>query len=166
LHVRAHQRAVGIVVLQERDKGRRYPDDLLGRDIDILYVLAIHHPHFALGPGQHQAIRQAFGHRAVAVTQNIRRSEDGFHLLVGPQGRHVVENPAAFDLPIHRRQKTILIDSGIDAQRADQPDVVAFRRLDGANPPVVADMHVADFEPGPLAIQTARAQGRKPPLVG
>ena len=34
LHVRAHQRAVGVVVLEERDQRRGDRDDLLGRDVD------------------------------------------------------------------------------------------------------------------------------------
>ena len=34
LHVRAHQRPVGVVVLEERDQRRRHRDQLLGRDVD------------------------------------------------------------------------------------------------------------------------------------
>ena len=36
LHVRAHQGAVGVVVLEERDEGRGDRDDLLGRDVHVL----------------------------------------------------------------------------------------------------------------------------------
>ena len=36
LHVRAHQRAVGVVVLEERDQRRRDRDDLLGADVHVL----------------------------------------------------------------------------------------------------------------------------------
>ena len=36
LHVRAHQGAVGVVVLQERDQRRRDRDDLLGRHVHVL----------------------------------------------------------------------------------------------------------------------------------
>ena len=36
LHVRAHQRAVGVVVLEERDQRRRHRDDLLGADVHVL----------------------------------------------------------------------------------------------------------------------------------
>ena len=44
LHVRAHQGAVGVVVLEERDQRRRDRDQLLRRDVDVVDVLA---------PGQH-----------------------------------------------------------------------------------------------------------------
>ena len=36
LHVRAHQRAVGVVVLQERDQPGGDADHLLRRDVDVL----------------------------------------------------------------------------------------------------------------------------------
>ena len=36
LHVGAHQRAVGVVVLEERDQPGRDADHLLGRDVDVL----------------------------------------------------------------------------------------------------------------------------------
>ncbi len=41
-----------------------------------------------------------------------------------------------------------------------------FRRLDRADPAVVRRVHVANLEPGALAGQAARPQGRQPPLVG
>ncbi len=39
LHVRAHQGAVGVVVLQEGDQGRGQRDQLLGRDVDVVDLL-------------------------------------------------------------------------------------------------------------------------------
>ena len=45
LHVRAHQRAVGVVVLEERDQRRGDRDELLRRDVDQVDVLR---------PGQHE----------------------------------------------------------------------------------------------------------------
>ena len=38
LHVRAHQRSVGVVVFEERDQRRRHRDDLLGRHVHQLHV--------------------------------------------------------------------------------------------------------------------------------
>jgi hypothetical protein len=40
LHVRAHQRAVGVVVLQERDQRRGNRNELLGRDVHHVDVLS------------------------------------------------------------------------------------------------------------------------------
>ena len=36
LHVRAHQRAVGVVVLQERNQAGGHGDQLLGRDVHVI----------------------------------------------------------------------------------------------------------------------------------
>ena len=41
LHVRAHQRAVGVVVLEERDQRRPDRDDLRGRHVHVLDVLRV-----------------------------------------------------------------------------------------------------------------------------
>ena len=40
LHVRSHQRAVGVVVLQERNQAGGHRDELLGADVDVLDLLA------------------------------------------------------------------------------------------------------------------------------
>ena len=66
---------------------------------------------------------------------------------------------------VRRDQEAVVVDVGVDAQRRDQADVRAFRRLDRADAAVVRDVHVADLEARPLAVQAARAQGRQPPLV-
>ena len=42
LHVRAHQRPVGVVVLEERDQAGRDADHLLGRDVDVLDLVDRH----------------------------------------------------------------------------------------------------------------------------
>ena len=66
---------------------------------------------------------------------------------------------------IGRDQEAVLVHAGVDGQAGDQADVGAFRGLDGADAAVVGNVHVADFEAGPLAVQAAGAQRRKPPLV-
>jgi hypothetical protein len=52
------------------------------------------------------------------------------------------------------------------ARRADQADVRAFRRLDRAHAAVVAEVHVADLEAGPLTAETAGAERREAATVG
>ena len=48
LHVRAHQRAVGVVVLKERDQRRGDRDKLLRRHVDRGHVLGLDQPEVAL----------------------------------------------------------------------------------------------------------------------
>ena len=86
-------------------------------------------------------------------------------LLVGPQPLDLLGELAVLDLLIGRDQEAVFVHAGVDRQAGDQADVRAFRGLDGANAAVVGNVHVADLEAGPLAVQAAGAQGRKPPLV-
>ena len=86
-------------------------------------------------------------------------------LLVGPQPLDLVGQLAVLDLLVRRDQEAVLVHAGVDRQAGDQADVRAFRRLDRADAAVVRDVHVADLEAGPLAVQAAGAQGRQPPLV-
>ena len=40
MHVRSHQRAIGVVILEERDQGGGHRNQLFRRDVDILDVFA------------------------------------------------------------------------------------------------------------------------------
>jgi hypothetical protein len=64
------------------------------------------------------------------------------------------------DATVRRLEEAVLVGAGVQRQRIDQADVRAFRRLDRAHAAVVGRMHVAHFEAGALARQTARAEGR------
>ena len=104
--------------------------------------------------------------RLAVFDRRVGRGQDRLVLLVGAQPFDLVGQLAVLHLLIGRDQEAVLVHAGVDRQAGDQADVRAFRGLDGANPAVVGNVHVADFEAGPLAVQAARAQGRKPPLVG
>ena len=47
LHVRAHQRAVGVVVLEERDQRRGHRNELLRRHVHLVDLVGRHQHHFA-----------------------------------------------------------------------------------------------------------------------
>src|SRR5262249_1762887 len=79
--------------------------------------------------------------------------------------RDIVDYPAAVDLAIRRFYEPELVDPCKTRQRRNQADIRAFWRLDRTYAAVVSRVDVADFEPGPLARQTARAKGRQAPLV-
>ena len=68
-------------------------------------------------------------------------------------------------LAIRRDQEAVLVDGRVNRQAGNQTDVRAFRRLDRADAAVVRNVHVANFEAGPLAIQTAGPKRRQAPLV-
>ncbi len=77
-----------------------------------------------------------------------------------------VDDAAVLDLAVGRLDEAVLVDPGEAAERGDQADVRAFRRLDRADPSVMGGLDVADLEAGPLAAKAAGAEGREAPLVG
>ncbi len=164
LHVGAHQRAVGVVVLKERDQRCRDADDLLGRDVHVLDVLAIDERRVTLDARDDASLIVA-DELAGLVDLGVRGREHRVVLLVGAQPHDFVGDLAVLDDDVRRGQEAVVVERAVDREARDQADVRAFRRLDRAQAPVVRDVHVAHFEAGALAIEAARAEGRQPALV-
>ena len=79
LHVRAHEGAVGVVVLEERDERGGDGDDLLGRHVHVLDLA---------GAGLRERVpvarRDALGDEvALVVERRVRLGDDVLLLLVG-----------------------------------------------------------------------------------
>ena len=72
LHVRAHQGAVGVVVLEERDERRRDRDDLLGRHVHVLDLVRRVPPGTCPGSATGSA-RRGSGPRRRAARSPARR---------------------------------------------------------------------------------------------
>ena len=86
-------------------------------------------------------------------------------LFHGRQIDHVVGDLAVDDLAVRRLDEAVLVDARKGRERVDEADVRAFRRLDRADAAVVGRVHVAHFEAGTLAGQTARPKRRETTLV-
>ncbi len=95
---------------------------------------------------------------AAAVDRRIGLGNDMILFFQRRQITDAVGHPAILYFTIGSLDKTEIIDSRISRQRRDQTDVRTFRCLDRTNPAVMGRMHVADFETGALASQTARAR--------
>ena len=160
LHVRTHQRAVGVVVLEERDQRRRDRNRLPRADVDVLNFLARHGRQVALHAGQHHALLQV-----PVLLDDVRRSEDRLHLFVGAEVLVLAVDLAVLHHAVRRDEEAVFVDVGIDRQRRDQTDVGAFRRFDRTDSAIVRNVHVAHFEARALAVQTAGPKGRQTPLV-
>src|SRR5215204_6536637 len=163
LHVRAHERAVGVVVLEERDHRRRDRGHLPRRDVHVVHVLGGEVVDLtALGADQDALLGEA----TLRVERAVGLRDDEAVLLVGGQVVDLRGDGAVLDLAVRRLDEAERVDPAERGQRADQADVRAFRRLNRAHPAVVARVHVADLHAGPLTRQTARAQRRQAALVG
>ncbi len=58
LHVRTHQRAVHVVMLQERNQRGRHADHLFGRDVHVVHAIRRAHDKLALVTGKHTLINK------------------------------------------------------------------------------------------------------------
>ncbi|CAI8389569.1 MAG: Uncharacterised protein [Rhodospirillaceae bacterium] len=161
-HVRAHQGAVGVVVLQERHQRRGDGDQLLGRYVDQVDVGGQGHHEFAVGPRGDEV----FGQLALGVDRGVGLSDGEALLLHGREVDDLVGDLTLLNLAVRGFNEAVLVDAGVSGQRVDQADVRAFRCLDRANPAVVGRVHVADFEARTLTGQAARPQRRQATLVG
>ena len=99
------------------------------------------------------------GHDLAVLDGGVGRGDVGLGLLVGPQPDDFVGQLALVHLAVGRDEEAVLVDAGVNRQARNQADVRAFRRLDRADAAVVRNMHVADFEAGPLAVQDRRGRG-------
>ena len=169
LHVGAHQGAVGVVVLEERDQRRADRDDLLRRHVHVVDLggrhvgdvgggteeaLGLEHPLQVLevrrlGRPAHEHAGADEG--AVGVERRVRLGDDVVLLLVGGHVHDLLGDPTVDDLAVRALDEAELVDAGERREPADEADVRALRRLDRAHPAVVAEVHVADLEAGALA---------------
>ncbi len=73
---------------------------------------------------------------------------------------------AVFCKPVRGFDKAVIVDVSIAAERNNQSYVRAFRRLYGADTPVVGRMDISHFKPGPLSCQSTGTQGAQAAFVG
>ena len=148
LHVGAHQRAVGVVVFEERNEARRDRHDLLRRDVHVVDFMGIDVRDLA-APRAHQHLLVEEPSGRVDVGVGLR--DDEAVLVIGGQVLDVGRGPSVDDLPIRGLDEAEPVDAGVRREVPDEADVRAFRRLDRAHAAVVAGVDVANLEPGPLA---------------
>ena len=160
-HVRTHQRAVGVIVLQERHQRGSHRHDLCRRHVHVLHTVCAAEDGFTLFTGRHQITRQA----TILVELCVRLSD---HVLAFFDGREVID--LVGDLAVHhaavrRLDEAVLVQAGVQSQRVDQTNVGTFRRFDRADATVVGHVHVTHLKACALTGQTAWAQSGHTALV-
>jgi len=164
LHVRAHERAVGVVVLEERDQGggRRHHlarghvhvvDLVHGREHGLAVAAAL--------AAEHELLLEP----AVLIHRGVRLGDLEGQLVVGGQVVHGVRDPAVDHAAVRGLDEAEGVDPAEGRQRPDEADVRAFRGLDGAHAAVVRRVDVTDLHAGTVAGQAARAERGQATLV-
>ena len=161
LHVRAHQRAVGVIVLEERNERRRDRNELLRRHVHEVDLVRRNELHVAGMPHDDQIVGEA----ALGVDRRIGLRDRVAALFHRREIDHLVGDAAVLHLAIRRLDEAVFVHPRKSRERIDQTDIRPFRRFDRADAAVMRGVHVAHFEAGALARQTARAKRRETPLV-
>ncbi len=162
LHVGAHERAVGVVVLQEGDQGGGDRNQLARRDVYEFHLLGFDQEEFAAPAGVHVLGRKS----AAPVDRRLGLRDSVLVLLARVDVYDLVRNAAVLNPPVRGLDEAELVDAGIGGEAGDKADIRALGRLDGAHPAVVRVVDVADLEVGPLAGEAAGPEGGQAPLVG
>ena len=157
LHVRAHERPVGVVVLKERDQRRGDRNELLRRDVHVVDAIARQEHDIAGVTADDEIANQM----AAGVDRRVSLGDAIFLLLHRREIGDLLRDLALPDAPVGQLDEAVLVDAREGRERIDQPDVRAFRRFDRADAAIMRRVHVAHLEAGALARETARAKRRK-----
>ena len=164
LHVCAHQRAVGVVVLQEGNEGGCDGDHHSGGHVDIVDDAPIHFDNLVAVTAGDTGVGKA----AVFVQRLARLADVEVILHVGGHILHVLGDEAGglVHLAVGCFHEAVLVDSGKGRQIVDQADVGTFRGLNGTHTAVVGVVNIPHVEGRPVTAQTAGAQSGQTALVG
>ncbi len=187
LHVGAHERTLGVVVLQERDQRGGDGKHLTRADIHVVDVLDGHVGRGAEGAVEvagtgdngvrtHELALGVGGHELVGlgIERRVGRGDDVLLFLVSGHPVDLIGSDSVLDTTERGLDETVVVDAGIKSQRADQADVGAFGGLDRAHAAVVRVVDVADGRRHVgaaagarlMARKAARAESRQTALVG
>ena len=134
LHVRAHERAVGVVVLEERHERRGDRHHLVRRDVHQLDHVGRDHLEVAV-----EARGDSVSLELALLVEVGRRLGDVLALLFERASTSCTSSVTGrrSTLAVRRLDEAVLVDARERRERRDEADVRTFRRLDRADAAVV-----------------------------
>ena len=166
LHVRSHQRTVGIVVLKERDQGCRHREHHLRRYVHVIkHLTLIFLGLFSVTTGYIFTDEMSF-----FIQRLIRLSHMVVILFIGSHVYNFVCYPwilgiRLVDLSVRSLDKSIFIDPCIGSKGVDQTDVRSLRSLDRTHSSVMGVVDISNLKSGTVTGQTAGTQCGKTSLM-
>ena len=161
LHVGAHEGAVGVVVLEERNERGGDRHHLVRRHVHQLDHLGRDHVEVAV----EASARRGLSELALLVHRGRGLGDVLALLLERRVPADLVGHAALADPAVGRLDEAVLVDARERRQRRDEADVRTLRRLDRADAAVVRRVDVADLEARALARETAGPERRETTLV-
>ncbi len=116
LHVRAHQCAVGVIVLKERNHRGGHRPQLARRHVHVVDLVGLHEFDFATLATNQNAI---FGHRAVVLQWRICLCDDKSVFLISGEVVDLIAHLAVNNLAVGSLDEAEGIDAPVGGQRAD-----------------------------------------------
>ena len=107
LHVGAHQRAVGVVVLEERDQGRRDRHHLARRDVHVVDLVGQDLADLTVTLADQHAL---LGEAVLVVQRRVGLGDDVLVLVVGGEVVDLVGDLALDDLAVRRLHEAERVD--------------------------------------------------------
>ena len=161
-HVRTHQRAVRIIMLEERDHRGRDRDHLARRDVHVIDFFCVDVLDFATTT-TYQDLRLC---EVIVIGQwSVRLSDDVLILLISGQVIDLIGDLALDYFAIWSLDETEWCETTVGRERTDESDVRTFRRFDRTHTSIVRWMHVTDFEASAITRETARSERRETSLM-
>ena len=155
-HVRTHQRTVGVVVLQERDKRCSDRRNLVRSHVDKFNLLGRNNREV----GILTSFNTFFDNSAVFVHLSRSLSHEFVVLVLSGHILHTLFREvyhAVYDLAVGSLDKSEVVNFCENAERRNKTDVRTFRSLDRAETSVVGIVYVAHLETCTVARKTAGA---------
>ena len=172
LHVRAHQCAVCVVMVEERDECGSNRDHHARRNVHQVNVLAVYLDELVAHTAGDTVVYEV----VVLVERLGSLADDVLVLDVRGHVANLVGNVAAdlagclvrglFDNAVRRLDKAEVVDACVGCQIGGQADVRTFRGLDRAQTAVMRVVYVSNLEGCTVTGQTAGTEGGHTALVG
>ena len=161
LHVGAHQRAVRVVVLQERDQSGRHRNQLLRGDVHVVDAIGLNVDEVALATAGDAVTHEV----TLVIEQRIGLSDDEALFTITGEVIQLTRHTTLLGLAVRCFNETEVVDSGVGRQGGDQADVRSFGSLNRTNTTVMGRMDVANLKSSTVTGETPRPESRQTTLV-
>src|SRR5439155_21468992 len=142
LHVRSHERAIGIVVLEERNQRRGDRYELLGSNIHVVNALGCNEWNVTTLPAEHQLVDES----AVFIQASIRLGDYDILFTVRIEPLDFSRDLAVLDDAVRSLDEAQVVNLCVAGERGDESDVRTFRSLDRTHAAVLRVMNVTHLE--------------------
>ena len=157
MHVRTHECAVRVVVLDEWDEGGCDGKGLIGRNFHEIHIVALDERRLATAT----YFDERGGDSAVIIARRCCVRERVLLLFKRVEIDDFLCDAALFHFCVGRFDDAEFIGPRVERHVEDEPDVLTFGCVDGADAAVVRRVHVAHFETCSLRCEAAATECRE-----